>query len=259
MKVVILAGGLGTRLSEETNSKPKPMVTIGGMPIIWHIMKFYSSYGLNDFIICCGYKGYLIKEFFQNYFLHTSDVTIDVSKNSIQVLNKSKENWKITLVDTGEKTSTGGRLMRVKKYLNDQKNFCFTYGDGLSNVNLKSQIKFHLSHKKLATILAVQPPARFGALDIAGEKVIGFSEKQNLNNEIGFINGGFFILSTKCINLIENDETVWEKEPLENLANQHQLMAYKHKDFWQPMDTLREKNILENLWNSNTAPWKIWK
>ncbi len=256
MKAVILAGGLGTRLSEETVTKPKPMVEIGGKPILWHIMKTYSSYGINEFIICCGYKGYVIKEYFQNYFLHMSDVTFDMKNNQMSVHEKRAENWKITLVDTGDHTMTGGRLLRVKEYLDYDQPFCFTYGDGLSNVNIKKLIDFHKSHKKLATLTAVYPPGRFGALEIENNIVKKFQEKPKGDGAL--INGGFFVLSKKVIDRISGDETIWEQEPLKNLAYDNELMSYIHKDFWQPMDTLRDKNRLEKLWTTNQAPWKIW-
>jgi len=256
MKTVILAGGLGSRLSEETDIKPKPMVEIGGKPILWHIMKIYSSYGLNDFIICLGYKGYVIKEYFLNYFIHNSDLKLDLKNNKISTINSPKENWKVTLVDTGDKTITGGRLKRVKKFL-DKKDFCFTYGDGLCNVNITDLIKFHKSKKKLATVTAVKPPARFGALNIVKDSVIKFKEKSKTSES--YINGGFFVLSHKVLDLIKDDNTIWEKEPLENLSKKNQLNAFKHNGFWQPMDTLRDKRHLEDLWYKNKAPWKIWK
>jgi glucose-1-phosphate cytidylyltransferase len=256
MKAIILAGGLGTRLSEETASLPKPMVKIGSMPILWHIMKIYSSYGINDFIICAGYKGYVIKEYFSNYYLHTSDITFDIKENKIDIHHSRSEPWKITIVDTGEHSMTGGRLARVKDFIKNDKEFCFTYGDGLSNINIKELIMFHRSHQKLATVSATFPPGRFGALEIENEKVNKFIEKPMGDGQM--INGGFFVLSPKVIELIEDDSTIWEKSPLETLAKNEQLMAYKHKDFWQPMDTLRDKNYLEDLWNSGKAPWKIW-
>ncbi len=256
MKAIILAGGLGTRLSEETASLPKPMVKIGSMPILWHIMKIYSSYGINDFIICAGYKGYVIKEYFSNYSLHTSDITFDIKENKIDIHHSRSEPWKITIVDTGEHSMTGGRLARVKDFIKNDKEFCFTYGDGLSNINIKELIMFHRSHQKLATVSATFPPGRFGALEIENEKVNKFIEKPMGDGQM--INGGFFVLSPKVIDLIQDDLTVWEKTPLETLAKNGQLMAYKHKDFWQPMDTLRDKNYLEDLWNSGKAPWKTW-
>jgi glucose-1-phosphate cytidylyltransferase len=255
-KAVILAGGLGTRISEETHLKPKPMIEIGGKPILWHIMKIYSSHGINEFIVCCGYKGYLIKEYFANYFLHMSDVTIDMHENDMKVNNKNAEPWKVTLVDTGEKTNTGGRLKRVSSYLEDEKAFCFTYGDGLSDVDISSLIKFHSKHGKLATVTAVQPPGRYGALNIIGDKCDGFIEKPK--GDGGWINGGFFVLSPKCLEYIDNDDIAWEREPLTNIANDGEFMTFKHHGFWQPMDTLREKNLLEDLWKKNTAAWKIW-
>ena len=257
MKTVILAGGFGTRISEETHLKPKPMIEVGGMPLIWHIMKIYSHYGLNDFIVCCGFKGYVIKEYFANYFLHSSDVTFDMTKNSMEVHHQKAEPWRVTLVDTGENTQTGGRLKRVESFLKEEERFCFTYGDGLANINIREQIAFHKSHGKLATITAVQPPGRYGALDLNGTSVAGFMEKPR--GEGGYINGGFFLLSPKVINFIDGDARPWEGEPLERLAAEGQLQAFKHDGFWQPMDTLREKMVLEHLWESNSAPWKIWK
>ncbi|SEH05615.1 glucose-1-phosphate cytidylyltransferase [Candidatus Venteria ishoeyi] len=257
MQAVILAGGLGTRLSEETSLKPKPMVEIGGRPILWHIMKIYSSYGINDFIICLGYKGYIIKEYFANYLLHQSDISIDLSKNNISIHQHNAEPWKITLVDTGDKTQTGGRLKRVQKFITGD-TFCFTYGDGLADVNVGSLIEFHQQHNKLATILAVQPPGRFGALAIEEDKAVSaFEEKPH--GEAGWINGGFFVLSPKVIDYIDGDETVWEQAPLTNLSREQQLSAYINTGFWQPMDTLRDKNHLESLWQAGNAPWKVWK
>ncbi len=256
MKAVILAGGLGTRISEETNLKPKPMVEIGGRPILWHLMKIYSSHGINDFIVCCGYKGYIIKEYFANYFLHMSDVTFDMSNNKMKVHQQNAEPWTVTLVDTGEDTQTGGRLKRVLPYLKDVKAFCFTYGDGLANVNITNLIQFHESHGKLATVTAVQPPGRYGALNRESDLVTGFVEKPK--GDGGWINGGFFVLSPKCIDYIDSDDTAWEQRPLKDIALKGELMAYEHKDFWQPMDTLREKNLLEELWESGKAPWKNW-
>ena len=255
MKAVILAGGLGTRITEETHLKPKPMIEIGGKPILWHIMKIYSHHGINEFVICCGYKGYLIKEYFANYFLHMSDITIDIGDNSMDVHAKKAESWKVTLVDTGEHTLTGGRLKRVSNYLDPLEPFCFTYGDGLSNVNVTESIKFHKNHKKMATITAVQPPGRYGALDCDGVYVKGFKEKPSNG---GLINGGFFILEPNVIDLIEGDSTTWEEEPLNELASRNEMVAFNHSDFWQPMDTLREKQYLEGLWESNKAPWKVW-
>jgi len=257
MKVVILAGGLGTRLSEETSIKPKPMVEIGGKPILWHIMKIYSYHGINEFIICCGYKGYIIKEYFANYFLHQSDVTFDMSSNEMKIHKKRVEPWKITLVDTGEQTMTGGRVKRIKNFINDGEDFCLTYGDGLANIDIKKLIDFHQKHRKLATVTSVYPPGRFGAVEIKESQVVSFIEKPY--GEGGFINGGFFVLNSKALNYVEGDITIWEKEPLKNLAIDGELMAFKHKEFWQPMDTLREKNYLENLWDSGKAPWKLWK
>ena len=256
MKAIILAGGMGTRLSEETVLRPKPMIEIGGKPILWHIMKLYSAHGVNDFVICCGYRGYIIKEYFANYFLHMSDVTFDMSKNTMEVHDRKAEPWKVTLVDTGDDTMTGGRLKRVAQYVQREDAFCFTYGDGVSDVDVSAQIKFHKKHGKQATITAVQPPGRYGALKLDGETVTGFLEKPR--GESGWINGGFFVLSPKVIDLIEADHTSWEAEPLTTLAKSGQLMAYEHTGFWQPMDTLREKNQLEKLWDSGKAPWKVW-
>jgi glucose-1-phosphate cytidylyltransferase len=257
MKAVILAGGLGTRISEETHLKPKPMIEIGGKPILWHIMKMYSAHGVNDFIICCGYKGYVIKEYFANYFLHMSDVTFDMSNNKMEVHEQKAEPWRVTLVDTGEDTLTGGRLKRVEPYLEKEESFCFTYGDGVSNVNITDLINFHQTHGCLASVTAVQPPGRYGALSLKGNKVEGFIEKPR--GDGGLINGGFFVLSPKCLDLITSDETSWEGEPLIQLAAQNQLMAFQHQGFWQPMDTLRDKNSLEELWSNGSAPWKIWE
>lgn len=257
MKAVILAGGLGTRISEETHLKPKPMIEIGGKPILWHIMKTYSAHGINDFIVCCGYKGYVIKEYFANYFLHMSDVTFDMEHNQMQVHQKNAEPWRVTLVDTGEATMTGGRLKRVADYLKDEESFCFTYGDGVSDVDLSKLIAFHKQHQKKATVTAVQPPGRYGALNVQGQQVQGFIEKPK--GDGAWINGGFFVLSPDCINYIENDLTTWEQEPLARLAAEGELMAFEHAGFWQPMDTLREKNQLEELWQSGAAPWKVWK
>lgn len=256
MKAVILAGGLGTRLSEETSSRPKPMVEVGGKPVLWHIMKLYSEYGVNEFIICCGYKGYVIKEYFANYFLHMSDVTFDMSNNSMEIHQHFVEPWKVTLVDTGESTNTGGRLKRVKKYLGEEV-FSFTYGDGLGNINIKDLADFHKAHGKLATVTAVQPPGRFGALEMNGTTVSRFVEKPHGDGM--YINGGYFILSPDVIDLIDDDSTVWEQKPLERLAQLGQLEAYEHNGYWQPMDTLRDKNNLEYLWSIGKAPWKIWK
>lgn len=255
MKAIILAGGLGTRISEESMSKPKPMIEIGGKPILWHIMKMYSEAGIHEFIICCGYKGYLIKEYFANYFLHMSDVTIDLTNNTLDVHQKKVEPWKITLVDTGEHTQTGGRLLQVAKYIDGD--FCMTYGDGVGSIDIKELIKFHLSHGRLATMTAVQPPGRFGALQISGNDITSFLEKPQ--GDGGWINGGFFVLNPDVINLIDGDEVLWELDPLTTLAKNHQLKAFFHDGFWQPMDTLRDKNHLEELWKSGCAPWKSWK
>ena len=255
MKAVILAGGLGTRISEETSLKPKPMIEIGGKPILWHIMKIYSLHGINEFIICCGYKGYVIKEYFANYFLHMSDVTFDMAGNRMDIHQNNAEPWKVTLVDTGEQTMTGGRLKRVKQYLGEE-DFCFTYGDGVSDIDISGLVDFHRKQKKPATVTAVQPAGRFGALKLEGHSVAGFEEKPH--GDGGWINGGFFVLSPKVIDHIEGDATVWEKGPLERLAADGDLSAYLHKGFWQPMDTLRDKNHLEELWTSGKAPWKKW-
>jgi len=256
MKAVILAGGLGTRISEETHLRPKPMIDIGGKPILWHIMKMYSTYGVNDFVICCGYKGYMIKEYFANYFLHTSDVTFDLARNHMEVHEQHAEPWRVTLVDTGESTMTGGRLKRVSAYLKGEESFCFTYGDGVSDLDIGATIAFHKRHGKQATITAVRPPGRYGALKRAGTSVIGFAEKPV--GDGGWINGGFFVLSPACLHLIEGDATSWEVEPLEALAAQGELQAFEHAGFWQPMDTLRERTFLEQLWVSGEAPWKTW-
>jgi glucose-1-phosphate cytidylyltransferase len=258
MKAVILAGGLGTRISEETHLKPKPMIEIGGKPILWHIMKIYSHHGINDFVICCGYKGYVIKEYFANYFLHMSDVTFDMKQNRMEVHERYAEPWRVTLIDTGEDTMTGGRLKRVAQYLDGDEPFCFTYGDGVSDVNIGELIAFHRQHGLQATLTGTYPPGRFGALEIHEDhKVTSFREKPKEDN--GMINGGFFVLSPKVIDLIEGDRTVWEREPLEQLAADGQLAAYPHHSFWQPMDTLRDKNYLEELWASGKAPWKVWQ
>ncbi len=258
MKCVILAGGYGTRLSEETNLKPKPMVEIGNMPILWHIMKFYSFYNINEFIICCGYKSEVIKEFFLNYHNNSSNLEIDVKNNScVSFENEYTEPWKVTLVDTGKETMTGGRLRRVKKYIQDENEFCFTYGDGLSNIDLKKLIDLHKSKGTLATLSAVFPPARFGALEIENDMVTNFEEKPIGDSRR--INGGFFILSPKVIEYIEDDMTIWEKEPMKMLADSGNLSAYKHDGFWQPMDTLNDKNYLNKIWKANKAPWKLWK
>lgn len=257
MKTVILAGGLGTRISEETHLKPKPLIEIGGRPILWHIMKNYSVHGVNDFVICCGYKGYLIKEYFANYFLHMSDVTFDMTNNQMEVHQHKVEPWKVTLIDTGEDTLTGGRLKRVADHVKNEEAFCFTYGDGVSNVDIRASIEFHQSHGKLATVTAVLPPGRYGALERLGDKVTGFVEKPR--GDGGVINGGFFVLSPKVIDFIAGDQTSWEGEPLARLAQQGEMMAFEHQGFWQPMDTLREKNLLEDLWASGKAPWKNWQ
>jgi glucose-1-phosphate cytidylyltransferase len=256
MKAVILAGGLGTRISEETYLKPKPMIEIGGKPILWHIMKIYSHYGINDFVICCGYKGYVIKEYFANYFLHMSDVTFDMAMNRMEVHQQNAEPWKVTLVDTGEETMTGGRLKRVAPYLHGEDAFCFTYGDGVSDVNIAELIAFHKSQKVKATLTATFPPGRFGALDFDGHKILSFKEKPK--GDGAMVNGGFFVLSPEVIKLISNDATIWESGPLEKLASEGQLAAFQHSGFWQPMDTLRDKNHLEELWASGSAPWKVW-
>ena len=257
MKAVILAGGLGTRISEETHLKPKPMIEIGGKPILWHIMKSYSAHGINDFIICCGYKGYIIKEYFANYFLHTSDVTFDMQENTMEVHQRYAEPWKVTLVDTGDDTMTGGRLKRVAAYLKDEDIFCLTYGDGVSDVNITELIAFHKTQNVKATLTATVPPGRFGALDMTGNKVNSFREKPK--GDGGMINGGFFVLSPDVINYITDDKTLWEKDPLERLAKEGQLAAFQHHGFWQPMDTLRDMTHLEELWQSGKAPWKVWQ
>jgi len=256
MKAVILAGGLGTRISEETHLRPKPMIEIGGKPILWHIMKLYSHHGVNDFIICCGYKGYIIKEYFANYFLHMSDVTFDMATNQMEVHQHKAEPWKVTLIDTGEDTLTGGRLKRVADYVKSEDAFCFTYGDGVSDVDIRASIAFHQGHGKLATVTAVLPPGRYGALERAGDQVTGFVEKPR--GDGGVINGGFFVLSPKVIDFIDGDQSSWEGAPLACLAQQGEMMAFEHQGFWQPMDTLREKNLLEELWATGKAPWKNW-
>lgn len=256
MKAVILAGGLGTRLSEETSTRPKPMVEIGGRPILWHILKMYSHHGVNDFVICCGYKGYVIKEYFANYFLHMSDVTFDMRSNLMEVHHKRAEPWNVTLVDTGDESMTGGRLRRVASYIKDEESFCFTYGDGVGDVDISATIAFHKTHGKAATLTATVPPGRFGALDIQGKQVKSFKEKPK--GDGAMINGGFFVLSPSVLEYIEGDQTTWEQEPLIRLAEQGQLMAYEHTGFWQPMDTLRDKQLLESLWTSGKAPWKKW-
>ena len=256
MKAVILAGGLGTRISEETHLKPKPMIEIGGKPILWHIMKIYSHYGVTDFVICCGYKGYVIKEYFANYFLHMSDVAFDMRNNSMQVLQQSAEPWRVTLIDTGDETMTGGRLRRVAPYVKDEEAFCFTYGDGVSNVNISELVTFHKTQGVKATLTATLPPGRFGALDMQEDKVRTFKEKPK--GDGGMINGGFFVLSPKVFDLLNGDECIWERTPLETLAEQGELAAYQHHGFWQAMDTLRDKTYLEELWQSGRAPWKVW-
>ena len=255
MKAVILAGGLGTRISEESNLKPKPMIEIGGKPILWHIMKIYSAHGINDFIVCCGYKGYVIKEYFANYFLHQSDVTFDMENNKMEVHQRYADPWKVTLVDTGEHTMTGGRLRRVKDYLNDE-TFCLTYGDGVSNVDITQLIRIHKQNHSLATVTAVQPSGRFGAMGISDQKVVSFQEKPK--GDGGWINGGFFVLEPEVVDLITDDSTIWEREPLENLVKKQELTVYKHHGFWKPMDTLRDKNLLEEQWNDGQAAWKVW-
>jgi len=257
MKAVILAGGLGTRLSEETDNIPKPMVQIGHKPILWHILKTYSAYGVNDFIICCGYKGYVIKEYFANYFLHQSDVTFHMTDNRMEVHQKRVEPWTVTLVETGDNTMTGGRLKRVESYLEGEESFCFTYGDGVSDIDITALLNFHKSHGLLSTMTAVYPPGRFGAVDITDDRMIT-SFKEKPKGDGGMINGGFFVLSPEVLKLIDGDQTTWEDVPLHTLAAQHQLKAYQHEGFWQPMDTLRDKNHLEELWQSGKAPWKVW-
>ena len=256
MKAVILAGGLGTRISEETHLKPKPMIEVGGKPILWHVMKIYSHYGVNDFVICCGFKGYVIKEYFANYFLHMSDVKFDMRDNSMQVLQQSAEPWRVTLIDTGEETMTGGRLRRAAPYVRDEEAFCFTYGDGVSNVNIANLIAFHKDQKVKATLTATYLPGRFGALDMMGDKVRSFKEKPK--GDGGMINGGFFVLSPAVLDLLDGDDCVWERAPLETLAQRGDLAAYQHHGFWQAMDTLRDKTYLEELWQSGQAPWRVW-
>ncbi|MEQ1525765.1 MAG: glucose-1-phosphate cytidylyltransferase [Gallionella sp.] len=255
MKAIILAGGLGTRISEETSVRPKPMIDVGGKPVLWHIMKTYSAHGINDFVVCCGYKGYVIKEYFANYFLHMSDVTFDMRNNKMEVHQQSAEPWRVTLVDTGETTMTGGRIKRVAEHIGDE-DFCCTYGDGISDVNITELIKFHKQHGKLATLTATQPPGRFGALALSGNEVLNFQEKPH--GDGSWINGGFFVLSPQVLNYIAGDETVWEREPMERLAKEGQIAAHFHSGFWQPMDTLRDKMHLEELWASGNAPWKTW-
>lgn len=256
MKAVILAGGLGSRLSEETSTRPKPMVEVGGRPILWHIMKIYSHYGVNDFVICLGYKGYVIKEYFANYFLHMSDVTFDMANNQMEVHQNNAEPWRVTLVDTGADSQTGGRLRRVREYLEPGKDFCFTYGDGVADVDIGKLVAFHKAHGKKATVTATQPPGRFGALNINNHHVESFREKPH--GDDSWINGGYFVLKPEVIDLIEADDTIWEREPLEALARDRELLAYEHGGFWQPMDTLREKQQLEDLWERKVAPWKVW-
>lgn len=256
MKAVILAGGLGTRLSEETSTRPKPMVEIGGRPILWHILKMYSHHGINDFVICCGYKGYIIKEYFANYFLHMSDVTFDMRSNRMEVHHKRAEPWTVTLVDTGDNSMTGGRLGRVANYIKDDEAFCFTYGDGVGDIDISATIDFHRSHGKAATLTSTYPPGRFGALDIQDRQVKSFKEKPKGDGAV--VNGGFFVLSPKVLSYLKDDSTIWEQEPLMQLAEDGQLMAYQHHGFWQPMDTLHDKQTLENLWASGKAPWKKW-
>lgn len=257
MKAVILAGGLGTRISEETNTKPKPMIEIGGMPILWHIMKMYSAHNVFDFVICCGYKGYVIKEYFSNYFLHMSDVTFELEHNQMEVHQRKAEPWRVSLVDTGDATQTGGRLKRVSDYVEKEEFFCFTYGDGVADIDITEEIAFHREHRKLATVAAVRPPGRYGALSLDGSRVTGFTEKPL--GDGGRINGGFFVLSPRCLDLIADDYSSWEGEPLSRLVTMNQLMAFEHNGFWQPMDTLRERNQLEQLWISGAAPWKVWR
>ena len=256
MKAVILAGGLGTRISEETHLRPKPMIEIGGKPILWHIMKIYSSHGVNEFIICCGYKGYLIKEYFFNYFQHNSDLTIDLRSDQIEIHERNVEPWRVTLVDTGDDTMTGGRLKRVASFLKGEEDFCFTYGDGVGDIDITGSIDYHRSHRRLATMTTTRAPGRFGVLELDGDSVTRFREKPT--TEADRINGGFFVLSPKVLSYIKDDATSWENEPLQTLAKEGQLRAFKHNSFWQPMDTLREKNLLEALWKSGEAPWKTW-
>jgi len=256
MKAVILAGGYGTRIAEETHLKPKPMVEIGGKPVLWHIMKIYSAYGINDFVICCGYKGYVIKEYFANYALHVSDVTFDMRANRMDVHQSSAEPWSVTLIDTGDATGTGGRLRRVREYVGSD-DFCFTYGDGVSDVDIAKLVAFHKSKRTIATVTATQPPGRFGVLTMNDAKITSFEEKPQ--GDGGWVNGGYFVLSPKAIDYIDGDDTVWEREPMERLAKDGNLSAYVHRGFWQPLDTLRDKNLLNDLWDSGTAPWKVWE
>lgn len=257
MKAIILAGGLGTRISEESHLRPKPMIEIGGKPILWHIMKMYSAHGVNEFIICLGYKGYVIKEYFANYFLHMSDVTFDMTHNRMEVHQQHSESWRVTLVDTGEHSQTGGRLKRVRQYLKDDETFCFTYGDGVADVDITTELAFHKAHGKLATVCAVQPPGRYGAIMREGNAVHGFKEKPP--GDGAWINGGFFVLQPEVIDFIEDDATAWEQKPLETIATNGQLQAFEHHGFWQPMDTLRDRMLLEDLWKSGNAPWKVWE
>jgi len=257
MKAVILAGGYGTRISEESDVRPKPMVEIGGKPILWHVMKIYSAYGINEFIICCGYKGDMLKEYFANYFLHMSDVTFDIKNNTQEIHQNGAEPWRVTLIDTGEKTMTGGRIKRVKDYVGNE-TFCMTYGDGVGNINIRELIAFHQKQNTLATLTAVQPPGRFGAFSLGKNEVIVSSFSEKPSGDGAWINGGFFVLESEVMNYIEGDFTVWEKEPLERLARDGMISAYKHHGFWQPMDTLRDKNVLEEMWQSGTAGWKVW-
>jgi glucose-1-phosphate cytidylyltransferase len=256
VKAVILAGGLGTRISEETHLRPKPMIEIGGRPLLWHILKIYSAHGINEFVICCGYRGYVIKEYFANYFLHMSDVTFDLEANRMEVHEHKSEPWRVTLVDTGDDTATGGRLKRVASHLDGESAFCFTYGDGVADIDVGATLRFHQAHGKMATVTAVQPPGRYGALETNGERVVGFSEKPR--GDGGRINGGFFVLSPRVIERIDDDHTPWERGPMQGLARDGELMAYQHDGFWQPMDTLREKTQLETLWQERRAPWKLW-
>jgi len=256
MKAVILAGGLGTRISEESVLRPKPMVEIGGRPILWHIMKIYAAHGITDFIICLGYKGYVIKEYFANYVLHAADVTIDLAQNKLEYLSGAPEPWKVTLVETGEATETGGRVKRVARWLQEDDTFCMTYGDGVADIDITASIAFHRQHGKLATMAAVTPPGRFGALTLEGDSVTGFREKPR--GDGGLINGGFFVLSRQVLDYIADDKTVWERAPLEKLAAEGQLQAFRHDGFWQPMDTVRERTVLESLWTGGKAPWKVW-
>ncbi len=256
MKTVILAGGLGTRISEESHLRPKPMIEIGGKPIIWHIMKIYSHFGINDFVICLGYKGYVIKEYFANYFLHMSDVTFDMAENRMHIHNHKAEPWRVTLVDTGESTATGGRLKRVREYLGEE-TFCLTYGDGVADIDIAQSLAFHRQHGRLATVTAVQPPGRFGALDVQGEQVRGFQEKPL--GDGSWINGGFFVLEPAVLDYIEGDSTIWEQEPMRSLAESGQLMSYLHRGFWQPMDTLRDRTLLEERWSRGQAEWQVWR